>query len=279
MKIGEYSISSIVPTTFRLDGGAMFGSVPKVLWSQKIAADTDNCIPLCCRVLVLEAPGRKILVDMGSGRKWNEKKEKIYNFSYHPAGALHELIPDVTDVIVTHLHFDHVGGVSYFDPDGNPVLSYPNARYHIQRANWEIARAPGVRERATYLAENVEPLVAANLHLIDGDTELFPGIEVFRSDGHTLGLQWVKISDDTTTLVCPSELVPSAHHIQIPYVMGYDLHAALTLEDKEKLISAAVQHKWILFFGHDVDTAACTLAFDERGRATVDRKWDIQQHC
>ena len=266
MKIGEYQVSAVVPTRFRLDGGAMFGSVPKALWSKKIVADEDNCIPLCCRVLVLESKSRRILVDLGSGQKWDEKHRRIYNFSYHPGGPLHKLVPDVSDIIITHLHFDHVGGVSYLNADGELLLSYPEATHHIQKENWALAHAPGPRERATYLSENITPLLNAKLNLLDGDSEILPGIEVVRSNGHTRGLQWVIVRAKDQTLVCPSELMPTAHHVSVPYVMGYDLHAEQTMKDKQSLAEQAVAEKWLLFFGHDRQTAAGVLALDDKGR-------------
>lgn len=265
MQIGNYRISECVVDHFSLDGGAMFGSVPKNLWSRAIGADDENRIDMVCRILVLDDGKRRILVDLGCGQKFNEKNRKIYKMSRTRSERLGELLPGVTDVILTHLHFDHVGGVSYYD--GTDLkLNFPDALHYVQRSNWELAQAPGVRERATYLPENVEPLKQARLTLLDGESELLPQIFVHCSDGHTTGLQWLRITDGAQTAAFVSELVPTAHHLPLPYVMGYDMCASTTLRDKAALLERAEREGWWLILDHDKDTAVCKAKRDEKGR-------------
>jgi glyoxylase-like metal-dependent hydrolase (beta-lactamase superfamily II) len=275
MEIAGYSVQSYIATNFALDGGAMFGSVPKVLWQRKIEADNQNRIPLVSRILVLTKADRQILVDVGCGRKWSEKQQEIYSFVYPSEKKLHEVFPKVTDVVITHLHFDHGGGLTYYDQQGDVRLSFPKARHYVQQANWDVACAPGVREQATYLEENVAPLKNVDLLLTRDAQEILPGITVHRANGHTQGLQWLTLTDGEQTLACPSELIPTAHHIGLPWVMGYDLCAETTLKEKAAFLEAAIENEWTVFFGHDADTAAVKIGRDERGRAMVKESVDI----
>lgn len=264
--LSKYRVSQYVAQRFLLDGGAMFGSVPKTLWEKKISADKANRIQLVSRILVLESKERKILIDIGCGEKWAEKERKIYGITQSDPRALHQIITGVTDVIITHLHFDHAGGLSYRDKENNLRLSYPEATHYVQEANWKRAQNPGPRERATYLSENVEPLKNARLELTSDGDEILPGIKVFRADGHTLGLQWVLIED---ALACPSEMMPTAHHIDLPYVMGYDLCAETTMREKETFTKDAVANNWLLAFGHDANTSSARIQFNEKARAEI----------
>ncbi len=271
-QLGPFNISLLELDRFRLDGGAMFGSVPKSLWARRIAADDNNRIQLTCRVMVIEtqveAQNRKFLVDVGMGRKWSEKERAIYEIEHLATKPLHELVSDVTGVILTHMHFDHAGGVSYRDRDGLH-LSFPNAVHFLSERNWSHAQHPGVRERASYLKDNIEPLKDAKLVLTNDGEEVLPGISLHRSEGHTHGLQMVKVSgvtpSGTATLFYPADLIPTAHHISTPYVMGYDLCAETSMSEKERYLTQAVAENWILVFEHDADTPACRVGQDEKG--------------
>ena len=150
MKIGRYKISTVIFGHFRLDGGCMFGSVPKNLWSKSIAADDENCIQLVCRSLLLEDGERKILIDVGTGDKWSEKLQRIYGIKLAPPSSLGFNPDEITDVILTHLHFDHAGGITYRDTNGNLALTYPKAKIHLQAANWKRALNPTQRPRQLY---------------------------------------------------------------------------------------------------------------------------------
>lgn len=267
MKIGRYEIDLIDCDHFALDGGSMFGSVPKPLWSKSIAADDRNRIPLSCRVLVLRDGQRTILVDCGVGRIFSDKLRDIY--AVDNRASLEQLAP--TDIILTHLHFDHAGGITRLDVNGKPQLAFPSAEIHLQRKNLEHARAPGPRERASYLPEVVEPLAGAKLRLVDGAGEILPGIEVRVANGHTHGLQCVLIRDGKECLAFPSDLVPTAHHVPIPYVMGYDLCAETTMREKKEFLLEAVRENWTVVFEHDRDTPAGKIASADGERFTVSR--------
>jgi glyoxylase-like metal-dependent hydrolase (beta-lactamase superfamily II) len=264
IEVGPYRVSIHNHGFFRLDGGAMFGSVPKALWSREAPPDEENRILLATRSLVIEDGGRKLIVDVGCGDKWNDKTRAIFCIGEAP----YQPVPGVTDVLLTHLHFDHAGGVSRIGSGGLEPC-YPAARHYVPRANLENAKAPNVRERASYLRENVDVLEQVDLALtVDGE-ELWPGLTVHRADGHTRGLQWVKLSVGGTTIVYPADMIPTSKHIPLPFVMGYDMCAEQALKEKEAFLKQAVSESWIVVFEHDPEIAAGRIAFDDRGRATL----------
>ena len=245
----------------------MFGSVPKVLWSLRIPADDQNRIQLCTRLLVLESAEHLVLVDVGLGQKWNDKQKAIYHIESkvdlnHNQSSLFPR--PVTDVVLTHLHFDHGGGVTYLNSEGKPKLSFPRARHYLQTRNWERANAPGPREKATYFPENVQPLAAGTLTLTNGEQEILPGIRVFSYDGHTAGMQGVLIGSGENAIWYPSDLVPTAHHVSSPYIMGYDLCAETTLSEKTEFLGRAADEGWWVVFEHDADTAMVKVVRDEK---------------
>lgn len=249
----------------------MFGIVPKPLWSRRIAPDDRNRIPLNMRCLLLEGQGRVILVDNGLGDKYDEKFAEIYAIdesfptlrqSLNRAGFSES---DVTDVILTHLHFDHCGGSTRRSADGFE-LAFPNARYHVQRAHWEWALDPNLREQASFLDENLGPLGASDqLSVLDGTMELFPGIELLLVNGHTESQQLVKISDEETTLVYVADLLPTTSHLRLPWIMAYDVRPLVTLEEKARILDDAVEGGWHLFFEHDPEVAVATPQRTGRG--------------
>ena len=253
----------------------MFGSVPKVLWSQKIPADEENRIQLCTRLLVLKSEERVVLIDVGMGQKWTEKQRKIYEIE--SLVNLNEnqnlLFPTpITDVVLTHLHFDHGGGVTHIGADGKLRLSFPRARHYLQTENWERANAPGPRERATYFPENVQPLASGSLVLTNGEQEILPDVRVFSYRGHTAGLQGVLIGQGSGALWYPADLVPTAHHVALPYVMGYDLSAETTLAEKAVYLGRAADEGWWVVFEHDADTAMVKVARDEKSGFRITEK-------
>jgi len=276
--IGSYSLYSIETGRFGLDGGAMFGIIPKPLWSRRIAADDQNRIPLNMRCLLLEGEGRVILVDNGLGDKYDDKFADIYAIdeeypslseSLQDAGFSEE---DVTDVILTHLHFDHCGG-STRRIGGELELAFPNARYHVQRAHWEWARNPNMRERASFLAENLDPLAdSSQLSLLDGPIELFPGIELILVNGHTESQQLVKVKGRVRTLVYVADLLPTASHLRLPWIMAYDVRPLTTLVEKRRFLDEAVEGGWHFFFEHDPVTEVATARQTERGIDVTDHR-------
>lgn len=256
----------------------MFGIVPKPLWSRHAEADEANRIPLHMRCMLLEGEGRVILVDNGLGDKYDDKFARIYAVDHDYAtlaGSLRRAgftEEDVTDVILTHLHFDHCGGSTRRTNKGfEPV--FPNARYHVQRAHWEWARDSNVRERASFLAENMDPLSASKqLSLLDGPMELFPGIDLILVNGHTESQQLVRVKDERTSLVYVADLLPTAAHVPLPWIMAYDVRPLVTLEEKRRFLDEAVEGGWHFFFEHDPDVAVATPERTERGVTVVRRR-------
>ncbi len=270
MTVGRYRIHLHNHGLFRLDGGAMFGSVPKALWAKSSPPDEENRILLATQSLVIEDGERKLIVDLGCGDKWSEKNRAIFCISDAP----YEPVDGITDVLLTHLHFDHAGGISRYD-DGTLVPSYPAARHFVPAANYANAQAPNVRERASYLPENVDILRQTDLVLYESEQELWPGLTVHRSDGHTIGLHWITLTDGGVTVAFPSDLIPTAQHLPIPFVMGYDICAERAMQEKGALIDKAVAENWIVVFEHDPHTSAGRLDRDDRGRPRLAEQVDL----
>ena len=270
--VGPYKVSSIETGYFWLDGGAMFGTVPRVLWEKFNPPDEKNRIKLAMRALLVEGKGRRILVDCGLGDKGGEKFKEMFNVDLETHNverslAKRGLTPtDITDVILTHLHFDHAGGATSKMPDGTYLPTFPKATYFLQRRNLDVARAPNPRERASYLKENFEALVAeGRLELLDGPKEIFPHIELWISMGHTESQQLVLISDGKTRLFYAGDLIPTATHVPTPWIMGYDLHPLTMLEEKEKALSLREDGDLILFYEHDPNVAATRVHREKKG--------------
>ena len=266
LKIGSYEICPIPTGIFGLDGGAMFGTVPKVLWEKSNPTDDKNRIQMEARGLLLKSPGSNILIDCGNGQdfiakfgeKMGTKFSEIYSINKNGPSLLnslsrHGLKPeDIDAVILTHLHFDHAGGATT-EKDGRLVPQFPKAKYFLQRKNLETAQAPNLREKASYFAVNFQPLIdSGQLVLLDGEQEnILPGVSVFISNGHTQGQQIVKVSDATSSLLYCGDVVPTSSHVRLPWLMGYDLHPLLLMEEKQKYLGWAADQSWYLFFEHD----------------------------
>lgn len=268
MKIGDYTLHSIVTGRFALDGGAMFGVVPKPLWEKKILPDEKNRIPMATRSLLLSGSGRNILVDTGAGEKWDAKKRAMFSIEewtgkFEPIlKRIGHSCSDITDVICTHLHFDHVGGNTRLDANGRIVPMFPEATYWIHRRNWDWAHRPSDRDRGSFMPENWEVLAENGMvRIVDGADGFLPGIEIQVTDGHTPGMVHPVITDGSTTVFFAADLVPTAAHVPIPWVMSYDLEPLKTMEEKARLLRRAVEEEWILFLEHDpVEEAVRVLA-------------------
>lgn len=286
LKIGDYEICPVPTGLFGLDGGAMFGTVPKVLWEKSNPSDDKNRIPMEARALLLKSPTRKILIDSGNGTdfvaKYGEKLGNKFSEMYglDPSGpsllkslAKHGLKPeDITDVVLTHLHFDHAGGATT-EKNGELVPTFPKAQYYVQEANLQTARQPNLRERASYYSANFEPLLKAHsLKLLNGDQEnLLPGISLIVSNGHTQGQQMVKITDGKTTLLYCGDVVPTSSHVRLAWVMGYDLQPLTLIEEKKKILSQATTGNWYLYFEHDPYCDAATVQAQGADFAVTER--------
>ena len=268
MRIGDYELHSVMAGRFKLDGGAMFGVVPKVLWSRLHPADEANRVDMVCRSLLLAGKGRVVLVNTGIGTNWSDKQRSIYALDSRVdlPGSLSALgfrPEEVTHVIQTHLHFDHAGGCTAF-PAGIPA--FPNAVYFAQKGHFQWACSPSVRDRASFIPETWEPLVRAGcLELIDGPRELLPGVFLEIVHGHTPYQQLPRISDGSTTLLYASDLVPFASQVQVPWVMGYDLRPVDTVHEKAELLSRAAKERWLVFLEHDPVFECCRVEVGEKG--------------
>ena len=277
MTIGGYRVHAIETGRFGLDGGAMFGVVPKVLWERSDPADQRNRIDMAARALLLVGNGRVILVDTGNGDKLPEKLREIYKIETGGSTLRSSLEvlgirpADVTDVILTHLHFDHAGGATVRQGD-RLAPAFPNARHYVQREHWEAALSPTERDQASFFRDDFLPLHEQGvLHFTDGDGEILPGISVEVFYGHTTALQCPVISDGKDTLIYCADLVPLSAHVQLPWIMAYDLRPLMTLEEKRKILARAAAERWVLFFEHDPRVAAARIALGEKGYVVQER--------
>ena len=270
MKIGKYELKTVVSGYFGLDGGAMFGIIPKPLWEKTNPADDLNRVTLSTRNLLLISDDKKILIDTGMGEKWDEKSQSIYRIdkSKSLSNSLLQYnikLDDITDVILTHLHFDHTGGSTNL-VNGQIIPSFPNAKYFVQKKNFDWAINPSDRDKGSYIKENFEPLMTEGvLTLIDGETDFDENISFRIINGHTFGQQMIKISDSTNTLLYCADLLPFVSQIRIPYIMGYDLQPLITVQEKKKYLKLAADENWYLYFGHDPDFALATVKHSEKG--------------
>ena len=277
MKVGAYDVVTLETGRFSLDGGAMFGVVPWVFWSKLIPPDERQRIALAARCWLIRGNGKNILVDCGNGTKWSEKLKDIYRLDNSSGDLLASLTSagmkpdDITDVILTHLHFDHAGGATTL-VDGKLVPTFPNARYYVQKDHWELSRRPTEKDRGSFMRDDFIPLMLHGvLEVVDGEGELFPGIELLVTQGHTSAQQLPKISDGKTTVLFCCDLLPTVAHIPWPYVMAYDVRPLVTLEEKKRILTQAYDEHWILFLEHDPSAEAITIKPTEKG-FMVDRR-------
>ncbi len=290
--VGSLTCHLIEGGTQRLDGGAMFGVVPKPLWQKRIPADERNRIPLALRCLVVEHPDGLILVDTGIGNKEDEKFLDIYgveNAGTEGATQLADALAaaghrseDVRWVVNPHLHFDHAGGntaraaraAGAAGAGGAEVgaeVAFPNATYVVQRGELEFARWDNERIRASYFADNFEPVAeAGKWRLVEGETELLPGIRLLPTPGHVPHHQSVVVADGGETACFLGDVVPTSAHVRLPWIMGYDLEPLRTLESKRALLADAVAGGWLLLFEHDPVVVAGRVIEGRRGPEVVE---------
>ena len=265
MRIGPYQIHSLETGRFGLDGGAMFGVVPKTLWSRTNPSDERNRIHLAMRALLILYEDRKILVDVGCGHKFSDKLKDIYGldhsrFTLEGSLAAHRIHPeDITDVILTHFHFDHAGGATCYR-DHRLHLTFPAATHYIQQSQWERALKPSEKDRGSYMSMDIDPFRGhPQLKILEGPCELFPGLQLLISNGHTVGLQMVKIQDDATTLFFCGDMMPTASHLPLPYLMGFDIYPLTTIKEKRCYLQQACEEDWIIALEHDPNYQAIRI--------------------
>lgn len=268
--------------TFKLDGGAMFGVVPKGIWQKTNPADENNLCTWAMRCLLIENGSQRILIDNGIGTKQDAKFFSHYclngdtdiSVALNKAGFAER---DITDMFLTHLHFDHCGGgVRYVN--SKLELTFPNAKYWSNGDHWHWAVKPNAREKASFLKENILPMEeSGHLNFIDRNVaEPFPGISIFYASGHTDKMMIPKIRYKDFTICYVADLLPSVGHIPLPYVMGYDTRPLLTLEEKDQFLREAADKNYILFFEHDPVNECCTVKHTEKG-VRLDRTFPLKE--
>ena len=256
MKLGKFDIQPVTDGRFRLDGGAMFGVVPKMLWERCCQPDDQNRISLCLNCLLIRAGRKNILVDTGLGDKEDAKFQEMFAVERIPtlrdSLKMQGLVPeDIHLVVNTHLHFDHAGGNTVRE-NGAIVPTFPRAKYFVQRGEYEDAARANERTRASYRRENFTPVAHVDQwEFMDGETELVPGVSVVVTEGHTRHHQSIKIESEGQIAFYLGDLIPTVSHLPLPYIMGYDLYPLQTLETKRWVLDRALSENWLLVFEHD----------------------------
>ena len=264
------NVFTVETGNFRLDGGAMFGVVPRVIWEKTNPADSNNFCNWAMRCMLIEDGNRLILVDTGIGDKQDEKffshfhlngdaslEKSLANLGFH--------CNDITDVLITHLHFDHVGGAVKRDND-KFALTFPNAQYWSNQKHWDWALNPNPREKASFLQENMMPIQElGHLNFIQNGNELGENIELLMVDGHTEQQMIPIVNYKGTKVAFCADLIPSVGHLKLPYIPSYDVRPLVTMQEKGLFLEKAVQENYVLFFEHDANNECCTVKSGEKG--------------
>lgn len=263
MKLGDLEFHIISDSSVWLDGGAMFGVIPKPMWEKKCPPDARNRIELAMNCLLIRAAGKRILVETGAGEKLSPKLREIYNLQ--PSQLIPRLrdygvAPEDIDIVIdTHLHFDHCGGNTRIEYD-KAVPTFPRAKYFVQKAEYDHALHPTERDRASYFEANYVPVMeAGQFQFVEGDREIVPGVEVVKMSGHIMDMQCVKLTSGGKTAFLLADLIPMTAHLPLPWIMGYDLYPMITLENKRKWLPKMLREEWLAIFGHDPRVPAAYL--------------------
>ena len=277
MEVGDYRVEIVPDTEFRLDGGAMFGVVPRNLWSRVCPPDEQNRIRMSLNCVFIDTGSERILIETGIGEKWSSRHAEMYgidrkrSLSESLQAITGSSADEITIVINTHLHFDHAGGNTMRNAAGEVVPVFPNARYLVSRGELEHAENPTERDRASYLSEDWQPLKATGqLELKDADYEVVPGLRMETHAGHNRTMQCWRLERRGQTLFGFADLVPMRAHVQLPWIMGYDLFPVETLEAKKKLLPQAAREGWSCLFYHDPDVPVCKVV-EDGGRVRAER--------
>lgn len=269
--LGRYEATIICTGTFALDGGAMFGIIPKPLWEKKIPADAENRIPMATNCLLLRDGLRTVLVDCGMGQKWADKQKAQFKTVDVLDAALAEAgvsVDDITDVVLTHLHFDHAGGLTRKTEGGGLAMTFKNARVHVGRRNWAWAHAPNDRDRGSYRADSFSPLDDVErdrLVLIDdnaGRAPIMDDLEALVCEGHTTGQFLPLVGKSDRRALYTADMVPTAAHVRMPWIMGYDLRPIEMLDEKRRLLTMCADEGVTVVYEHDVAVPRSGIARD-----------------
>jgi glyoxylase-like metal-dependent hydrolase (beta-lactamase superfamily II) len=268
VRVGEARVTLVSDGFFRLDGGAMFGVVPRVVWERRCAPDGQHRIRMGFNALLVETAGMRVLIDPGLGRRYDAQFAERFGVEQPPA-VLESLAslgigPGQIDLVIdTHLHWDHAGANTIVR-DGEVAPAFPNARYVVQRRQWEDATNPHERNHASYRADDFLPIErAGQLQLAEGDMELVPGLWVHEVGGHAAGMQLVRVASAGQTFLHLADLVPMRHHVDYPWIMGYDLYPVETLAQKKSWLPRAAEGRWMIGLVHDPETPFGRVALKE----------------
>jgi glyoxylase-like metal-dependent hydrolase (beta-lactamase superfamily II) len=276
VRLGSLEVDIVADAAFRLDGGAMFGVVPKVLWERQFPADDENRIALATNCLLVRGQGFTAVIESGLGERWNEKSRALYAIDHETTlprsldrlGVERE---EVDALILSHLHFDHAGGATRLEA-GRAVPTFPNATLYVQETELSHARAPNERDRASYRPEDWEPWAAAGrLETVSGEKEIRPGITAVPVRGHNAGMQAIRLDSGGRTLFYFADALPTSAHVPIPWIMAYDLYPVDLLENKKRLLEKAVRDHWLCVFEHDPRVPWGTIVEDSDGKRRVER--------
>jgi glyoxylase-like metal-dependent hydrolase (beta-lactamase superfamily II) len=268
LTLGDFELTAVSDGTYPLDGGAFFGVVPKIIWSTKVTADEDNFVSAGLNSVVVRTGRETVLIETGIGNKLPDPMVKIYGQPAELLGNLEAagISPEDVDIVInTHLHFDHCGWNTVRRGDG-VISTFSKAKYYVQRGEWEHAHA-GERDGVSYLSKNYDPLVeSGQMQLLEGDQEIVPGISVRVFPGHTRDMQAVIISSGGQTACYISDLIPTTAHLDLNYVMGFDLYPLQTIESRKRYYAQSIPEKWLTMFTHDPNVPWAYVEKNERGR-------------
>ena len=269
LTVGDLELTILSDGTYELDGGAFFGVVPKVLWEKRIQADARNMLTVGTNSLLVRDGKRNVLIETDIGSKLSEKSQSIHKNQARLMKSFEEagVAPDEIDIVInTHLHFDHCGWNTRYR-DGKAVATFPRAKYYVQAGELAHAHEQHERDRVSYLTDNYDPLVASGqMQLLEGDAEIAPGISVRVFAGHTRHLQIVVVRSRGKVICYASDLIPTTHHLDPTWVMGYDLYPLTCIDNRHRFYAEAIPQKWLVVFTHDHQTPWAYVEMGDKGR-------------